>query len=98
MRIKHFAGYGCVNATKIKHVKTGENTKRIVIKVVGNHERGIYRNDYYDIYNWLVKRFCKDCSNYNNIYHIGTYFDSINIDNINTDICIYTIDYFCNNI
>jgi hypothetical protein len=93
MRIKHFAGYGCVNATKIKDIKTGENTRRLVVKVWGNHERGIYRNDYYDIYNWLVKRFTKLCSDYRKIYNIGTYFDSIYIGDCDTEICIYTIDY-----
>ena len=94
MKIKHFAGYGTVNAIKIKDIKTGENTRRIVIKVFGNHERGIYLTDSYDIYNWLVKRFSKHCNDYKSIYFIGYYFDSMMIDNCNTDICQYYIDYF----
>ena len=27
------------------------------IRVEGNHECGLVRNDDYDLYNWLVKRF-----------------------------------------
>lgn len=96
MRIKHFAGYGCVNATKVKNTKTGDKTRQVIIKVAGNHERGIYRNDYYDIYNWLVKRFCKDCDNYNSIYHIGVNLDYERINNIDTEVCVYTIDYIVN--
>ena len=29
------------------------------VRVSGNHEQGLYRNDLYDLYNWLVKRFDK---------------------------------------
>ena len=94
MRIKHFAGYGCVNATKIKHIKTGENTQQIVIKVSGNHERGLYRNDKYDVYNWLVKRFCKDCADYKSIYYISVNLDYERINNLDTEVLTYYIDYF----
>ena len=94
MRIKHFAGYGCVNAIKVKNVKTGENTKQIVIKVSGNHEWGLYRNDKYDIYNWLVKRFCKDCSDYRSIYYIYADWACEKINGQYVDGLIYYIDYF----
>lgn len=52
MRIKHFAGYGCVNAFRIKDKECD-----LHIQVVGNHEWGIERNDTYDAFRWLVKRF-----------------------------------------
>lgn len=93
MKIKHFSGYGCVIATKINNTKITENTKRLTIKVTGNHERGLYRNNYYDIYYWLVKRFCKDCAGYNYIYHINIYSYSEKINGLDTDVCVYTIDY-----
>ena len=96
MKIKHFAGYGCVNAVKIKHVKTGENTKQIVINVSGNHERGLYRNDTYDIYNWLVKRFCNDCKDYQSIYYVSANLDYQKINGLDTETLIYYIDYFTN--
>ena len=54
MKIKHFQGYGCVNATKVK-----DNSCTLHVKVTGNHECGIHRDDEYDLYNWLVKRFDK---------------------------------------
>ena len=73
MRIRHFAGYGCVNAKKIydKSYKDGEyvacskniyHAPRIVkIEVAGEHECGLDRSDYlWDCYEWLLKRFCKD--------------------------------------
>ena len=60
MRIKHWAGYGCVNARKVK-----ENNPFILhIKVEGNHECGLVREDEYELYNWLVKRFDHDVQYY----------------------------------
>ena len=94
MRIKHFAGYGTVNATKLYNHKLSNTTKRLVIKVSGNHEYGLYRNDIYDVYNWLVKRFAKDCPQYRNIYNLSLHSYYERIENIDTEICIYTIDYF----
>ena len=58
MRIKHWAGYGCVSATKVK------DACKLHIHVEGNHERGIVREDEYDLYNWLVRRFDKNVPEY----------------------------------
>ena len=60
MKIKHFAGYGSVEATKISERDlslTGE--KYLVIRVKGNHEWGIERNDKYDVALWLLPKFVK---------------------------------------
>ena len=56
MRIKHWAGYGCVNARKINDGKA-----KLHVRVEGDHERGLKRDvsDIYLLYNWLVKRFDK---------------------------------------
>lgn len=56
MRIKHFAGYGLVKATKVKDPK-----HTLHIKVVGNHECGIALNkgDDYLLFEWLVSKFDK---------------------------------------
>ena len=72
MRIKHWQGYGCVNARKLsdrnyadQYVKADNGeifySPRIVrILVEGEHEWGLDRHDYYDdCYNWLLKRFVK---------------------------------------
>ena len=53
MTIKHYAGYGRVSAKRIKDDAT------LHVRVSGNHEHGLYRDDLYDLYNWLVKRFDK---------------------------------------
>ena len=53
MIIKHYAGYGRVNAKRVKDDAT------LHVRVSGNHEQGLYRNDLYDLYNWLVKKFDK---------------------------------------
>ena len=60
MKIKHFAGYGCVTARKVKD----GNPFTLHIRVEGNHEWGLVREDDYDLYNWLVKRFDKDVQDY----------------------------------
>ena len=60
MRIKHFAGYGCVTATKCPD----STTSMLHIKVQGNHEWGIVREDEYDLYHWLVSRFDKNVADY----------------------------------
>ena len=59
MKIKHFMGYGSVNAKK---VKLTEDT--LVVHVWGVHECGVRRDDFYDIFNWLVKRFDKKRTDY----------------------------------
>ena len=93
MKIKHFAGYGTVNATKVKD----DNT--LHIHLAGNHEWGLNRNDTYDVFNWLVKKFDKAWKN-------GDYFDwrllnpqmtIINgyekINGIDTETCDYIFNY-----
>ena len=62
MIIKHWQGYGKVKATKEKN----ELGSDLHIKVKGNHEWGIVREDRYDIFNWLVKRFDKTIESYRN--------------------------------
>ena len=56
MKIRHWAGYGCVNARKIK-----DSSCTLHIRVEGLHECGLERGtwDTYGLYNWLVKRFDK---------------------------------------
>lgn len=70
-KIKHIFGYGCVKASLEKD-KIEENQyyygmshREIIIKVEGNHERGIYFTDLDILFNWLVKRFVKDANIHN---------------------------------
>lgn len=50
MRVKHWAGYGTVDAKKINST---------TVEVQGNHERGLYPQyfDSSDWHRWLGKRF-----------------------------------------
>lgn len=59
MRIKHWAGYGCVNAQRIKNASC-----TLHVRVQGDHERGLRRDDDYDLFYWLVKRFDKKVTDY----------------------------------
>ena len=54
MKIKHFAGYGYVDAKRISTHKN-DSTYDVTIKVKGNHEWGIHREDTYDVVRWLGK-------------------------------------------
>jgi len=75
MRIKHFMGYGSVNAKVVeKGLKTdvanGLLRKYLKINVWGNHEYGLVREDKYDINNWLVKKVAKVDIDYRQIENI----------------------------
>ena len=67
MKIKHWQGYGVVNATKVQ-----DKDNILIVDVKGNHECGLERNDKYDVFNWLVKRFTKKCESYTDIIQILT--------------------------
>ena len=60
MKIKHFAGYGCVNARKCKD----SLPSMLHIEVEGNHEWGLVREDDYDLFQWIVSRFDKRFPDY----------------------------------
>lgn len=59
MRIKHWQGYGHLDAkVTCKKFNTWSNMREITIEVKGNHEYGLDRShDKYDVFNWLLKRF-----------------------------------------
>jgi len=88
MRIRHYAGYGCVNAKKLHEDKSLEHPS-ITILVEGNHEMGLLR-PFYDpscIAHWF-KSFIKDrtMSGYN-VLGWGTHL----INGETTDYAIYTL-------
>lgn len=59
MRIKHFAGYGCVNAKKVSKTVDNEGYTVMRIDVSGEHEWGLtpYTDDV--AVRWLLTRFDK---------------------------------------
>lgn len=63
MKIKHWAGYGCVNAKcNLRHKIASTGDAVITIEVWGNHERGLQPPyfDYSDWHRWLGKRYHMD--------------------------------------
>lgn len=67
MKLKHWQGYGTIDAKRVSNKKNKNGTKTLVISVTGMHEYGLVRDDAYDVFRWLVKRFAKDCPNYRSI-------------------------------
>ena len=60
MKIKHWQGYGSVTARKCKD----STPSTLHIRVEGNHEWGLVRENEFDLYHWLVVRFDKDVQEY----------------------------------
>ena len=89
-KIKHWQGYGTVDA---KVLKKDKNT--LVIRVSGSHEYGLDCDKYdtYRVYDWLVKRFCPDKTEMD--------IKSVDIDdryergvgNLDVEVCDYTIHF-----
>lgn len=88
MRIKHWQGYGSVNARKLSSSPVADGI-RLVIEVTGNHECGLVRNDAYDVHRWLVSRFAKDCPDYRCIRDLRVTSDETG----DTDMARYEIIY-----
>jgi len=96
MKIKHFAGYGSVQARKVSKTKTADGKTKLVVEVKGNHEWGLVRNDIYDVYHWLFKRFEKnfDGSEYDIDMDIkDDYVDDENNKYGCVEVAIYTFIY-----
>ena len=90
MKIKHFSGYGIVNAKKIS--KT-ENDKQVllIVKITGDHEQGLTRSfhDPYLIANWIVKKFEK-----NEFDYLSVNYDCLSgYENGLNEYAVYTITY-----
>lgn len=92
MKVKHWQGYGTVEMKKMSQ-KTKDNIKTVVVRVSGNHEWGLERNDTYDIHRWICKRLAKDCKNYSDIINMTINDSYETINGISTEVCVYTISY-----
>lgn len=93
MKIKHFAGYGSVTATKIQKKPMLDRTF-LKVEVIGNHEWGLYRPDKYDLKRWLIDRFdktAKDVSPYSIEYTYEGGYRKIN--GLDTEYAIYSFLY-----
>ena len=93
MKIKHFAGYGTVDAKKMPN-----NGATLHIRVSGNHEWGLRRDDEYDLFNWLIKRFDKSIPDYATWHRMRPIIEIIEGWNVETDYCDYYFTYSKNNL
>lgn len=100
MRIKHFQGYGTVNATKVRKDTFfdvyGEEKTKLIIKVQGLHEWGLKVNCSYDAVRWLLPKFEKNLPNdYWNVEVTTEYGADIKVDNKYgyEQVCVYTFIY-----
>ena len=92
MKIKHWQGYGSVNAQKTS-MTTSNGITKLCIHVTGNHEYGIHLEDSYDLFNWLVRKFDKK---YTSFAEWNAAYPSISIiDGYDNDLetCDYTFTY-----
>ncbi len=92
MRIKHWAGYGCIQGERIgKITKNPDGDSSIHIRLSGNHECGLERDYTYDIETWLLPRFVKSPGNKCVItdMKINSGWDSVKKE----DTCDYFIKY-----
>ena len=68
MKIKHWQGYGNVEAKVVSKEKPykGVDLSIVHIKVKGNHEYGLIReNDSYDIKRWLMDKLVREAKDLN---------------------------------
>lgn len=87
-KIKHWAGYGTVQAGVIK-----DGSCALHVMVTGMHECGLRRDDLYDLYNWLVKRFDKSVPDYESFRKRYPIVDIRESWSMNNDICHYYFTY-----
>lgn len=92
-KIKHFQGYGYVLAEKLSKRIVCGNVYQLHIRVKGNHEYGLERNDAYDVFNWLVTKFDKSVSDYRNMVSVITDDYYIKENGLDVEVCDYWIKY-----
>ena len=92
MKIKHFQGYGSVQAKKLSKTTIGNKTK-LVVEVKGNHEWGLVRDDVDDAKRWLFDRFEKNFNG--NYYDIEMTIkdDYVREGSIDVEVATYTFVY-----
>lgn len=87
MKIKHWQGYGTVNAVKLSMSRAPMGAVVLRIKVTGDHEWGLVRDDEYDLKNWLIKRFDKNFRDQRIGYTIDSGYEN------GHEYCVYTFAY-----
>ena len=94
MKIKHWQGYGIVDAKNISKKKNPDESTSIHIKVTGNHECGIHTEYSWNVSDWLLSKFDKNVKNDRCLlnYRVEDGEDVL-VDGVKTETCNYYITY-----
>lgn len=92
MKIKHWQGYGSVQAKKVSKTTKGDKVT-LVIEVKGNHEWGLVVFDNYDAKGWLFDRFEKNFKGDEYDMDISIESKEVKENGINVEVAIYTFIY-----
>ena len=93
MKIKHFAGYGSVQAKKVLKTKIFGGKTKLVVEVKGNHEWGLVRNDIFDVKSWLFDRFEKNFQGDEYDIDMSVEDDYVSENGIDVEVAVYTFIY-----
>lgn len=97
MRIKHFAGYGSVEAKMVSKTpfinEHGEVKTKLVVRVKGNHEWGIVREDIYDVKHWLFDKFEKKFEGTEYDIDMDVESDFVKENGLDVEVAIYKFVY-----
>jgi len=97
MRIKHYAGYGSVEAKKVSKTtltnEYGEKKVKLVVRVKGNHECGLVRDDIYDVKHWLFDKFEKNFLGEYDEISMSVVDDYVNENGLDVEVAVYTFVY-----
>ena len=80
MKLKHFAGYGTIEAKKIGKLTNNDGLTVLSVSVTGEHEQGlipyhVYMYDDYLLKQWLIDRFDKKAKSINGLHFRTTVND-----------------------
>jgi hypothetical protein len=97
MKVKHFSGYGSVEAKKISKKsivnRYDEKKTELVLRVKGNHECGLVRNNIYDVRRWLFNRFEKNFQGQDYEINMSINDDYIKENGLDVEVATYTFVY-----
>ena len=97
MRIKHFAGYGSVEAKKVSKTtftdEYGEKKTKLVVRVKGNHEWGLVRDDIYDVKRWLFDKFEKNFLGKDDEISMSVVDDYVKENGLAVEVAVYIFVY-----
>ena len=93
MKLKHFYGYGSVQAKKVLKTKIFNDKTKLVVEVKGNHERGLVLNDIYDAKRWLFDRFEKNFKGEYYDIEMNVEDDYVSENGIDVEVAVYTFIY-----